>query len=412
MTVTRPRSDMPPDLSPPTGGRPSLAITLPERVRAHARQRPSDIALRHKDLGLWCEYTWADYAERTARAGLGLLALGIHTGDRVAVLGDNRPEWIFADLGAQGIGAVVVGVYSTSPAAEIEYILEHSGSALAVVEDEEQLDKILEVRERLPALREIVIMEPRGAADHVIAGECITFERLLELGRERQLSEYDALVDVLDLASAAVLVYTSGTTGPPKGAILTHANLQAAGETWGQAIGGGPGDELLSYLPLCHIAERLLSCIAALTQGYCVSFGGGGESLVADLREAQPTLFFGVPRVWEKMLATIEIKSTDASWLKRKNYAFWMNIGRRLAKKRLAKQPLTALDRALHARWVAAAISSAARAARVGAYSLGRMWRCANRATGAGVLLGDRSTDPRAIRTNRRNCAGHVDARG
>ena len=248
----------------------------------------------------------------------------------------------------RGIGAVVVGVYSTSPAAEIEYILEHSGSALAVVEDEEQLDKILEVRERLPALREIVIMEPRGAADHVIAGECITFERLLELGRERPLSEYDALVDALDLASAAVLVYTSGTTGPPKGAILTHANLQAAGETWGHAIGGGPGDELLSYLPLCHIAERLLSCIAALTQGYCVSFGGGGESLVADLREAQPTLFFGVPRVWEKMLATIEIKSTDASWLKRKNYAFWMNIGRRLAKKRLAKQPLTALDRALH----------------------------------------------------------------
>ena len=323
-----------------------VALTLPERLRRHARARPNELALRHKDLGLWREFTWAEYAERTARAGLGLRALGVEAGDRVAVLGDNRPEWLFADLGAQGIGAVVVGVYSTSPCAEVEYILEHSGCVVAVVEDEEQLDKILEVRDRLPALRHIVIMEPRGATHHLAAGLCMTFDQLLELGQHRPLEEYDAAVGVLRLETVAILVYTSGTTGPPKGAMLTHRNLHAAGETWTAAMTSSPDDELLSYLPLCHIAERLLSCIDALTQGYRVSFGGGGESLVADLREVQPTMFFGVPRVWEKVLANIEIKMADASWLKRKNYALWMRVGRRLAQKRLSRQPLTALERA------------------------------------------------------------------
>jgi long-chain acyl-CoA synthetase len=155
------------------------------------------------------------------------------------------------------------------------------------------------------------------------------------------------------MSAVAILVYTSGTTGPPKGAMLTHTNLHAAGEAWSVAMGTRPGDELLSYLPLCHIAERLLSCINALTQGYRVSFGGGGESLVADLREIQPSLFFGVPRVWEKMLATIEIKMADASPLKRWNYGVWMRIGRRLGVKRLAQQPFSAWDRISYAlAWV------------------------------------------------------------
>lgn len=333
--------------------RAGVAPTLPDRIRQLATANPDGIALRHKDFGLWREYTWREYADQSAIAGLGLLSLGVRPGDRVAVLGDNRPEWLFADLGAQGIGAVVVGVYSTSPAAEIEYILEHSGAVVAVVEDEEQLDKILDVRDRLPELREIVVMEPRGTAHHLVAGRCITFDRLLEFGRERTRDEYDALVDTLESSSVAILVYTSGTTGPPKGAMLTHANLRAAGDAWGKSMAVRAGDELLSYLPLCHIAERLLSCINALTHGYCVNFGGGGESLVADLREVQPTLFFGVPRVWEKMLATIEIRMSDASRLKRWNYAVWMRVGRRLGAQRLAGRQLSVVDRLLYAAgWV------------------------------------------------------------
>lgn len=326
-----------------------VAPTLPHRLRERGAARGDDIALRHKDLGLWRAYTWRDYADHAAHAGLGLLTLGVRPGDRVAILGDNRPEWQFADLGAQGIGAIAVGVYSTSPAGEIEYVLEHSGCVVAIVENEEQLDKILEVRERLPALRQIVLMEPRGAHDHLADGSAITFESLLELGREGDRAEYDALVDGLEMTSVAILVYTSGTTGPPKGAMLTHANLHAGGQSWGSVMGLGPGDELLSYLPLCHIAERMFTTVLGVTAGYCVSFGGGGDSLVSDLREVQPTFFFGVPRVWEKMLAGIEIRMADASWLKRKNFAFWMHVGRRIARKRLASETSGPADRVLEA---------------------------------------------------------------
>ncbi len=335
------------------GDRPPVATattaTLPARLRHWEHTRAEVVALRHKDLGLWREYTWAEYGELAARTGLGLLSLGVQPGDRVAVLGDNRPEWLFSDLGAQGIGAVVVGVYATSPAEEIHYVLEHSGSSVAIVEDEEQLDKVLAVRDRLPVLRSVVLMEPRGATHHLAEGAAMTFDALLDHGRTRERTEFDALVDALDPTALAVLVYTSGTTGPPKGAMLTHRNLHAAADAMPTIMQADVDDELLSYLPLCHIAERLFTVVNPLAAGYRVSFGGGADELVADLREVQPTIFFGVPRVWEKMLAGIEIRMNDASWLKRKNFALWMGVGRRLSRKRLDRVPFRVTDRVLEA---------------------------------------------------------------
>lgn len=331
----------------PVTSAPSALCTLPARLLHWERATPNRVALRHRDLGLWREYTWSEYAERSARAGLGLLELGVNAGDRVAIVGDNRPEWLFSDIGIQGIGAVVVGVYATSPADEVHYVLEHSGSVVAVLEDEEQLDKVLAVRERLPALRHIVLMEPRGATHHLADGTAMTFDALLEMGRARERAEFDARVAALESSALAVLVYTSGTTGPPKGAMLTHANLDSAATSVPSAFASSQEDEVLSYLPLCHIAERIFSVIAPLAVGARVSFGGGADELVADLREVQPTLFFGVPRVWEKMLAGIEIRMADASWLKRKNFHFWMGVGRRLARKRLDRTPLTMVDRVL-----------------------------------------------------------------
>lgn len=321
--------------------------TLPERLLHWARTTPERLALRHRDLGLWREYTWADYADHCAWTGLGLRALGVEAGDRVAVIGDNRPEWLFADLGTQGIGAVVVGVYATSPADEVRYVLEHSESSVVIVEDEEQLDKVLAVRAKLPALRDVVVMEPRGAAHHLAEGAAMTFAALLDRGRARDRAEFDAAVAALEPAAVTVLVYTSGTTGPPKAAMLTHANLHAAATSVPATFDVGPDDDTLSYLPLCHVAERLFSVIAPLSVGSRVSFGGGVDELVADLREVQPTIFFGVPRVWEKMLAGIQIRMGDASWLKRVNFGFWMKVGRRLARKRIDRVPLTVFDRAL-----------------------------------------------------------------
>ncbi|MGQ0647929.1 MAG: AMP-dependent synthetase/ligase [Gemmatimonadaceae bacterium] len=323
--------------------------TLPQLLRQNAARFSRQIAIRHKDLGLWHEYTWSDYAERAARAGLGLAALGVQPGDRVAILGENRPEWLWSDIGAQGVGAIVVGVYSTSPAAEVEYILDHSGCVAAIVEDEEQLDKLLQVRERLPGLRHIILIEPRGARQHLECGAAITFDLLSARGAEVPLAAFWTRVDTLDPGAVAIIVYTSGTTGPPKGAMLSHANLHATGLAWKAVWGASSNDELLSYLPLCHILERALSTVVALAAPYRVNFGGGGESLVSDLREVQPTLFVGVPRVWEKMLAGIEIRMADASWLKRVNYRFWIRQGTALARKRLAGTAWSPIERLWYA---------------------------------------------------------------
>jgi long-chain acyl-CoA synthetase len=327
--------------------------TLPQTLAARAAEHPDRVALRHKDLGRWREFTWADYADHVARAGLAFRVLGVGAGDRVAIIGENRPEWIFADLGAQGIGAVVVGVYTTSPAAEVEYLLDHSGTSVVVVEDEEQLDKLLVVRHRLPALRHVVIVEPRGANAHLSSLSSPlslrTWDAFLQLASGRPAAEYAETRDAVRPSDLAMLVYTSGTTGPPKGAMLSHANLAAAGAAWGGVFDNRPDDEILSYLPLCHVLERLLSTVVAVTTGYTVNFGGGGESLVSDLREVQPTFFIGVPRVWEKMLATVEIRMADASRLKRAIYCAWLPVGRRIARKRLSGMPVTSADRLLAA---------------------------------------------------------------
>jgi long-chain acyl-CoA synthetase len=305
--------------------------TLPALLLEHARERPDAPAIREKRRGRWHELSWARYAERVASAAEGLRELGVQPGDRVAIQGENRPEWVIADLATQGIGAVTVGIYPTSPAAEVEYLLGHSEAVVLVAEDEEQLDKALAVRDRLPSLRRIVVIDPRNvrALDDPMV---TTWE---ELERGGSLDDYAARVALLDDADTAVILYTSGTTGPPKGAMLTHANLTWAAARLRDALGTTPDEEMLSYLPLCHVAERLTSVLNALGSGFVVNFGEGGESFAQDLRDVQPTLFAAVPRVWEKMLATVETRMADASPVKRAAYRFALRRGRRVAPKRM-----------------------------------------------------------------------------
>jgi long-chain acyl-CoA synthetase len=309
--------------------------------------------MRSKDLGRWVETSWAEYAERVAHVAVGMLELGVQPGDKVAIHSENRVEWLLADLAAQGIGATSVGVYPTSPSAEVHYVLEHSEAVLLVDEDEEQLDKALEVRDKLPRLRHIAVIETRGV--HVDDdGALLTFAGLEERGARHPdaIGEYRRRVEQLDPEATAIIVYTSGTTGPPKGAMLSHRNLLAVAEGAYHAYGAHEGDEILSYLPLCHVAERLVSLIDAVYGGYVVNFGEDAETFTNDLREVQPTFFLGVPRVWEKMLAGIQIRMNDASWLKRTNYRFWIGQGRRIAQKRMAGR-MGPLDRLVYAAgWV------------------------------------------------------------
>lgn len=301
--------------------------SLPAMLAARALDMADETALRHHDLGVWVNHTWSEYAARAARVGMALKELGLQSGDRLAIHSENRPEWLFADIGAQGIGAAPVGIYPTSPATEVEYLMAHSEASVLIVEDEEQLDKILAVRQRLPLLRHIVVIDERTTMHHLDDPQILTFDQLEDMGRGIEARWLDE-VNRLDPDGVALIVYTSGTTGPPKGAMLSHRNLVAAANTFNQAFESDRGDEVLSYLPLCHIAERLSSAINALRVGYVVNFGRGGEFFAKDLRDVQPTIFLGVPRVWEKMAATVEIRMSDASRLKRSLYHLAVRRGR------------------------------------------------------------------------------------
>jgi long-chain acyl-CoA synthetase len=297
-------------------------MTQPARLLELAATQPTRVACRRKRLGVWEETTYATYADRVARLGMGLVALGVQPGDRVAIQSDNRPEWLLLDLAAQGIGAITVGVYPTSPEAELLHLLRDSGATVHVAEDEEQLDKVLAIRDQLPDLRHVVVVDAPPGAD-------VTRFADVDAGPDG----FAERVAALDPGDCAIVVYTSGTTGPPKGAMLSHANLDAAAEAAAQLNGEHPSDEVLSYLPLCHIAERILSVVGALRAGYTVNFGEGGDSFPADLREVQPTVFLGVPRVWEKFMASTEVRIADASWAKRTAYrwAIKRKPGSRLA---------------------------------------------------------------------------------
>ena len=322
--------------APKTAGT-SVAVdrspTLPAMLLRRADEIGDRPAMRRHRMGVWETWTWSDYATHAARVGMALAALGVEPGDRVAIHAQNRPEWLVADLGTQGIGAAPVGIYPTSPAAEVEYLMAHSEAVVLIAEDEEQLDKALAVRERLPRLRHIVVMEHQTVLRHLADPQIMTWEELVGLGDDA--ASWPERVAELDDEATAVIVYTSGTTGPPKGAMLSHRNLVSAAETFEGAFDSTPDDEVLSYLPLCHVAERLNSAINAINVGYVVNFGRGGAFFADDLRDVQPTIFLGVPRVWEKMAASIEIRMNDASRMKRRLYLWAVRRGRSVARDRM-----------------------------------------------------------------------------
>jgi long-chain acyl-CoA synthetase len=312
--------------------------TLPAMLVRHADARARDVALRVKRLGRWEEMTWADYERRATRVGLGLRELGVGTGDRVAVLSENRPEWLFADLGTQGIGGVTLGVYPTSSESEVAHVLGNSVSKIVIVEDEEQLDKTLLVRDQLPHLEKIVVIDTSGIRS-LEDPATMSLEELEVLGDQRfqrSPSEWrDSVASLPGGPDVAIVVYTSGAAGPPQGVMLSHADLIAAADTATSFYGARRDEEVLSYLPLCHVAERLVSAIAAVRAGYIVNFGEGGESFPNDLREVQPTFFLGVPRVWERLAAGVQFRMANASRIKRWNYNIWQRRGTKIAAARM-----------------------------------------------------------------------------
>ncbi|WP_251881585.1 AMP-dependent synthetase/ligase [Achromobacter sp. Marseille-Q4954] len=306
------------------------ALTLPQMLREQARRQPAAIAIRQKDFGIWKPMTWAKYWSRACRVGLGLRALGLSAGGRVAIVSENRVEWLLTQMGAGAVGAVAVGVYSTSPAEEMGYVLEHADVELVVCEDQEQTDKVLQVADRLPLLRRIVMMETKGLRSYAPAERerIVTYAEIEAEGARREAAELAALNAALDgqrLDDTGLMIYTSGSTGKPKGAMLSYGNMRGVAPGIADRLAMDGNSVHLSYLPLCHVAEQMLSTFVPIYLGAQVNFGESIRTVQEDLREVAPTIFLGVPRIWEKLHAAISIKMQEAGRLQQ-----WL-YGRALA---------------------------------------------------------------------------------
>ncbi len=313
---------------------------IPQIFKTTCRRRAHDVALRQKKLGLWQDILWSRYLASAREIGSGLLSIGLKRGDFVSIIGDNCPEWTFIDMGVQLAGGVSVGIYSTSSWEQCKYIVNHSDSSFLFVENEEQLDKWLQFRGDAPRLRKVIVWDLKGLRefeDPLV----ISFSQLLQIGEEQeelQPEKLDRATQELTPDDVAIIVYTSGTTGPPKGAMLTHGNLSWISEAILRAdpsTGIGPEDEVMSFLPLCHIFERLFSVVIHIRAGYVVSFIENLDTVTDNLREISPTIGYAVPRVWEKYYSRIAITMDDTDILKKVAYRLALSIGSRYSRRRL-----------------------------------------------------------------------------
>ena len=334
--------------------------TVVAMVREWAERKPDGVAMREKEFGIWQEITWAELWDQILNAAHGLLALGVSRGDRVSIHSEDRPEWVMLDFATVAIRGVTVGLYPTNPAPEVQYILSDSGSIVHLAEDQEQADKVMEVLDRLPARRKIIHVEPRGFREYRDDDTFLFWDDFIELGRSHRQEnpgEVERIMAEAEADDVLTLIYTSGTTGPPKGAMCTNANVTYCMETvinHPDRTGADPvsdEDILLTYLPLCHVAERIFSPWTMASNGPSLNFAESIETVQQNLREIQPTIFFSVPRIWEKIHATVLIKLSDATLLKKIVAKPSMAAARYIGRKRVERGgDFTPLARALY--WI------------------------------------------------------------
>jgi long-chain acyl-CoA synthetase len=298
--------------------------TIPNRLLQRAKRTPNDPAYYVRESGAWKPTNWGTYSDQVTQAGRALIALGFKPGQTVCILGFNRPEWAIMDLAAMGAGGAPAGIYTTCSPVEVRYIVAHAEAPVILVEDEGQWKKVQAEIANMPNLKHVVMMKGVPKIDH---GLVMTWDEFMAKGDEVEKQAYFDRVEALEPDALATLIYTSGTTGPPKGVMLSNHNLAWTSNVAIQITTINSSDCSLSYLPLSHIAEQMFTLHIPITTGARVYFAESIESVPENLKEVQPTIFFGVPRIWEKFHAGISAKLKDATGLKAKLVEWAMKVG-------------------------------------------------------------------------------------
>jgi long-chain acyl-CoA synthetase len=314
--------------------------TVPRLFWKRVQDHPEKVAFREKEFGIWNEYRWKEWGERARLAGMGLKALGLKRGERCSIASEINREWLLADLGIVCAGGVTNGVYPTDAPDQVEYLINDSGTRFYFAEDEEQLDKVLEIRDRTPGLQKVIIFDMDGLRT-LDDEQCMSFDDLLELGRKHQARHPEMWEQEIRDArpdDVMILTYTSGTTGRPKGAMISHRNVLFQVSSIQGALEFRESDELLGFLPLAHIAGRLFYVFCPIAFVYSVNLVENLETTVENLQQVEPTVHFAVPRVWEKQHSTVTIMLKEGTALGRYVYHHGLSLGHRVAAYRQKNQ--------------------------------------------------------------------------
>ena len=318
--------------------------TLPRLLQRNARELGARPAMREKDRGIWQTWDWRQYLDQVRDLALGLASLGFRRGDGLSVIGDNRPRLYWAQVAAQSLGGVSVPVYQDSIARELAYVWNHAEVSVIVAEDQEQVDKVAALRDELPALRLVVYDDPRGMTGYR-HDWLKSFEDVQEAGRKFGVEHPGFFENQIELGRAedvAIISYTSGTTGNPKGAMITHANAIGVAESFRQASQLVPEDTSLAYLPMAWAGDSVYTLFASLVAGFCANCPESPETVQRDLRELGPSTLLAPPRIWENMLTAVLVRAADATPLKRRTFDYFRTVAERAEILRTEGKPLPA----------------------------------------------------------------------
>lgn len=320
-----------------------MAQTLPHLLIENARKfGPEAVALREKEFGIWQSVSWQQYLDNVRDLALGLLALGCQPGDKLAILGDNRPQWVYSELAMQSLGGAAVGIFPDSHLDQVKYIIDHSAAVFLMVEDQEQTDKFLQIKADCPKIKHVIVDDTKGMRyydDPLL----VPFATVQRMGRDLASSEpglFEQTLNRVPESMVAVLAYTSGTTGLPKGAMLTHRNMIKMAVNYDEIDPTYVTDNHVSFLPLAWVGEQMTAVSWHLYKGFTVNFPEKVETVAENIREIGPQILFAPPRFWEKMCSDIQVKIQDSVWIKRFVYNKCMPVGYKMAELRLAnKEP-------------------------------------------------------------------------